>query len=49
MTKNVTKKEQERFNEFYDCWKEAEKAMKEQQLAARSPFEQWIDEGKAFY
>ena len=31
------------------CFKEARKAMKEQRFAPRPPFEQWIDEGKAFY
>ncbi len=45
----VTKEEHERSRELYDCRKEAEKAMKEQRLAPRPPFEQWIDEGKAFY
>ncbi|MCR5381790.1 MAG: hypothetical protein K6G44_12475, partial [Lentisphaeria bacterium] len=45
----VTKEEHERSREIYDCRKEAEKAMKEQRLAPRPPFEQWIEEGKAFY
>ena len=45
----VTKEEHERSRELYDCRKEAEKAMKEQRLAPRPPFEQWIEEGKAFY
>ena len=45
----VTKEEHERSRELYDCRKEAEKAMKEQRLAPRPPFEQWIDEEKAFY
>ncbi len=34
---------------FMIAGRRRKKAMKEQQLAARSPFEQWIDEGKAFY
>ncbi len=46
---HVTKEEQERSRELYDCRKEADKAMKEQRLAPRPPFEQWIEEGKAFY
>ena len=42
-------KEREKFRELLNCRKEAEKAMKEQRLAPRPPFEQWIKEGKAIY
>ena len=34
---------------FNECSREAKKAMKEQRLAPCPPFEQWIEEGKAFY
>ena len=46
---DVTNKEHERFRELFDCQDEAEKAMKQQRLAPRPPFEQWIKEGKAIY
>ena len=46
---DVTNKEHERFRELFDCRDEADKAMKEQRLAPRPPFEQWIKEGKAIY
>lgn len=46
---DITKMEREKFREFFECRDEVEKAMKEQRLAPRPPFEQWIDEGKAFY
>jgi hypothetical protein len=46
---DVTNKEYERFRELFNCREEAEKAMKEQRLAPRPPFEQWIKEGKAIY
>ena len=46
---DVTNKEHERFRELFNCREEAEKAMKEQRLAPRPPFEQWIKEGKAIY
>lgn len=34
---------------FNECSREAKKAMKEQRLAPRPPFEQWVEEGRAFY
>lgn len=46
---SITDKEREKFRELLNCRKEAEKAMKEQRLAPRPPFEQWIKEGKAIY
>ena len=46
---SITDKEREKFREFFKCRDEAKKAMKEQRLAPRPPFEQWIEEGKAFY
>ena len=46
---DITEMEKEKFREFFKCRDEAKKAMKEQRLAPRPPFEQWIDEGKAFY
>ena len=34
---------------FNECSREAKKAMKEQRLAPRPPFEQWVEEGRVFY
>ena len=46
---SITDKEREKFREFFKCRDEAKKAMKEQRLAPRPPFEQWVEEGRAFY
>ncbi|MBR4902850.1 MAG: hypothetical protein IKZ46_18065 [Victivallales bacterium] len=39
----------EEYKRANECDREGMKALKEQRLALRPPFEQWIDEGKAFY
>lgn len=39
----------EEYKRANECDREGMKALKEQRLAPRPPFEQWIEEGKAFY
>ena len=46
---SITDKEREKFREFFKCRDEAKKAMEQQRLVPRPPFEQCVEEGRAFY